>query len=200
MPSLVGKEPSHTSGRPEMPTLTPKPPQLQDSQAEPRKSLVGSVTSWLPHNVKIVNSEEPTEAPRPQYVEYLAGRKFLVIPKHNFMSVSSSNSLPQSESLIHTSAALQPTAVPSSSASLGPNFSSSSPNTPQTPSSPKEAPSKPSEEVPEIKKEPLSPVKEDEQEHSNPMEVDDIETKKEKDDTVDGSSQAQEGSNDGDDE
>lgn len=59
------------------------------------KSIVGSVTSWLPHNSKIVdnipqNCEEPTEIPRPQYVEFLAGRKFLVIPKHNFMSVSSS--------------------------------------------------------------------------------------------------------------
>lgn len=89
----------------EMPTLypetdrvseTPKsvtPPTIQSTLSENNKSIVGSVTTWLPHNSKIVDNiqqkfEEPTEVPRPQYVEFLAGRKFLVIPKHNFMSVS----------------------------------------------------------------------------------------------------------------
>ncbi|KAG5897923.1 hypothetical protein JTB14_014037 [Gonioctena quinquepunctata] len=99
---------------PELPKLTPRPVQVPVAVAkvtepsaavnvtEPspvhtptseNKSIVGSVTSWLPHNAKIVdniqhNSDEPTEAPRPQYVEFLGGRKFLVIPKHNFMTVS----------------------------------------------------------------------------------------------------------------
>lgn len=87
----------------EMPSLIPGPdliPETTKSVTSPiqstvneYKSIVGSVTSWLPHNSKIVdnipqNCEEPTEVPRPQYVEFLGGRKFLVIPKHNFMSVS----------------------------------------------------------------------------------------------------------------
>lgn len=88
---------------PEMPRLIPRPDQIPEisksvtpplqSTVSEIKSIVGSVTTWLPHNSKIVdniqqNCEEPTEVPRPQYVEFLAGRKFLVIPKHNFMSVS----------------------------------------------------------------------------------------------------------------
>lgn len=72
-------------------SVTPPPPVSTVSE---NKSIVGSVTTWLPHNSKIVdnipqnNCEEPAEVPRPQYVEFLAGRKFLVIPKHNIMSVS----------------------------------------------------------------------------------------------------------------
>lgn len=57
------------------------------------KSIVGSVTSWLPHSSTIQveqrNKEnQPVQAPRPQYLEYLAGRKFLIIPKHNVVSIS----------------------------------------------------------------------------------------------------------------
>lgn len=78
---------------------------------------MGSVTSWLPHNVKIINAEEPGVAPRPQYVEYLGGRKFLVIPKHNYMSVSSSGGMSKPEETIQTP---QPMEVPTNSASLGP--------------------------------------------------------------------------------
>ncbi|ENN79975.1 hypothetical protein YQE_03589, partial [Dendroctonus ponderosae] len=86
------------------------PHNLQQSPDATAKcqSLVGAVTSWLPHNVKIVDNPEATEAPRPQYVEYLAGRKFLVIPKHNFMSVSGS-------SISQAPDTVQPTEVPVSS-------------------------------------------------------------------------------------
>lgn len=70
--------------RPSTADLYPPPP--PPPTVESSKSLVGAVTTWLPHNSKIVS--EPTEAPRPQYLEVLNGRKFLVIPKHNFMSVS----------------------------------------------------------------------------------------------------------------
>lgn len=73
---------------PETPKSVTPPPQTNNEN----KSIVGSVTTWLPHNSKIVDSQQncegPIEAPRPQCVEFLAGRKFLVIPKHNFMSVS----------------------------------------------------------------------------------------------------------------
>ncbi|CAG9861460.1 unnamed protein product [Phyllotreta striolata] len=73
---------------PEPPKLTPRPPQTDET-----KSLVGSLTTWLPHNSKIIDSIQATgEAqagvPRPQYIEILAGRKFLVIPKHNFLTIS----------------------------------------------------------------------------------------------------------------
>lgn len=71
--------------------LGKNPPQT----ATETKSLVGSVTSWLPHsstiqvdNMQRNKENEPSEAPRPQYVEYLAGRKFLIIPKHNVVSIS----------------------------------------------------------------------------------------------------------------
>ncbi|XP_060530269.1 uncharacterized protein LOC132704344 [Cylas formicarius] len=77
---------------PEMPKLTPRPADplpVASEAAVAKSSLVGSVTTWLPQNVKIVNGAEPAEAPRPQYLEFMGGRKFLVIPKHNYMSVSS---------------------------------------------------------------------------------------------------------------
>ncbi|EFA01707.1 uncharacterized protein LOC664527 isoform X2 [Tribolium castaneum] len=92
-----------SGGVPNMPRLLPLPkakdvPTKQSKNptqtATETKSLVGSVTSWLPHSSTIQvdnmrNKEnEPIEAPRPQYVEYLAGRKFLIIPKHNVVSVS----------------------------------------------------------------------------------------------------------------
>ncbi|XP_044749294.1 uncharacterized protein LOC123310003 isoform X2 [Coccinella septempunctata] len=57
-------------------------------------SILGHVTSWLPQNSRIqVDSQQrcPNELSgpaRPQYVEYLAGRKFLIIPKYNIVSVS----------------------------------------------------------------------------------------------------------------
>lgn len=81
---------------PEPPKLTPRP---QPEQIVKSQSLVGSLTTWLPHNSKIIDNIEDmggggdnqaggAGASRPQYVEFLAGRKFLVIPKHNFMSVS----------------------------------------------------------------------------------------------------------------
>ncbi|KAL1489687.1 hypothetical protein ABEB36_013628 [Hypothenemus hampei] len=95
--------------------------QFQEGSIVGPKSLVGSVTSWLPHNVKIINNQEPSEVSRPQYVEYLGGRKFLVIPKHNFMSVSSRSSVSRSEDVIVTPNAIQPPEVPISSASLGPD-------------------------------------------------------------------------------
>ncbi|KAF7266799.1 hypothetical protein GWI33_019906 [Rhynchophorus ferrugineus] len=122
----------------------------QDNTAEGSKSLVGSVTTWLPHNVKLINSEEPTEAPRPQYLEYLGGRKFLVIPKHNFMSVSSTSSAPRSEETAATPSnpsippALQPTEIPASSASLGPDVPVNTPN---------------SDDIHSVKDEPKSPTR-----------------------------------------
>lgn len=90
---------------PNMPRLLPLPKVAKDAPQPPKsnknlqnietKSLVGSVTTWLPHSSTIQvdsmqkNKEnEPMEAPRPQYVEYLAGRKFLIIPKHNIVSIS----------------------------------------------------------------------------------------------------------------
>lgn len=104
-PTFLTETDLHLDEFSEMPRLIPRPDpihEIQKSVTPPlpptvneSKSIVGSVTTWLPHNSKIVdniqqNCEEPTEVPRPQYVEFLAGRKFLVIPKHNFMSVSPS--------------------------------------------------------------------------------------------------------------
>ncbi|KAL3266834.1 hypothetical protein HHI36_010986 [Cryptolaemus montrouzieri] len=57
-------------------------------------SILGHVTSWLPQNSRIQVDSQPrnigeiAEPSRPQYVEFLAGRKFLIIPKYNVVSVS----------------------------------------------------------------------------------------------------------------
>lgn len=140
---------------PELPRLTPKPQLLQSipittesssnvQSSIENKSLVGSVTTWLPHNSKIVDniqrtSEEPTEVPRPQYVEFLGGRKFLVIPKHNFMSVSPSVAVtatnkPNNNNIV--SETVEPTTVPTDSASLGPETDISVKPEPESPSKP----------------------------------------------------------------
>ncbi|ERL88149.1 hypothetical protein D910_05537 [Dendroctonus ponderosae] len=126
------------------------PHNLQQSPDATAKcqSLVGAVTSWLPHNVKIVDNPEATEAPRPQYVEYLAGRKFLVIPKHNFMSVSGSSTSRAPDTV-------QPTEVPVSS---GHNTSE------RVLSVSKNTSAGVNEEVYEVKDEPLSPLKPPEEE------------------------------------
>ncbi|XP_045480357.1 uncharacterized protein LOC123684896 isoform X2 [Harmonia axyridis] len=63
-------------------------------QSSENSSILGHVTSWLPQNSRIEvdnqqRSVSETAGPaRPQYVEYLAGRKFLIIPKYNVVSVS----------------------------------------------------------------------------------------------------------------
>ncbi|KAJ8943639.1 hypothetical protein NQ318_005640 [Aromia moschata] len=141
---------------PELPRLTPRPtpvqslpkvaldpPAIQPAPTE-SKSLVGSVTTWLPHNSKIVENiqrtnEEPTEAPRPQYVEFLGGRKFLVIPKHNFMSVSptvavTATSKPDNNNVIGD--VVETTTVPTDSASLGPDPDITVKPEPESPSKP----------------------------------------------------------------
>ncbi|KAJ3659214.1 hypothetical protein Zmor_010915 [Zophobas morio] len=106
-PDSPQPEATTPGGVPNMPRLLPlpkvakdAPPPLKPTKNNPQnitetKSLVGSVTSWLPHsstiqvdNMQRNKENEPAEAPRPQYVEYLAGRKFLIIPKHNVVSVS----------------------------------------------------------------------------------------------------------------
>ncbi|KAJ8975060.1 hypothetical protein NQ317_005777 [Molorchus minor] len=125
---------------PELPRLTPRPTQthsvpkiVTDNQiVQPNlsenKSLVGSVTTWLPHNSKIVENlhrtnDEPTEAPRPQYLEILGGRKFLVIPKHNFMSVSPTVAVTATNKPTNNALdVVDTTTVPSDSASLGPDL------------------------------------------------------------------------------
>ncbi|XP_056630900.1 uncharacterized protein LOC130441305 [Diorhabda sublineata] len=98
--------------------------------------LVGSLTTWLPHNSKIIdNTHQVNETsndvgtPRPQYVEYLAGRKFLVIPKQNFISVS-----PRLAAAAVTSVEENP--INLDSASLGSNQLFEIKNEPDSPSKP----------------------------------------------------------------
>lgn len=64
--------------------------QQQADRTPANSSILGHVTSWLPQNSRIQVGGQPRHAapPRPQYVEYLAGRKFLIIPKYNVVSVS----------------------------------------------------------------------------------------------------------------
>lgn len=60
-------------------------------------SLVGSVTTWFPSSSTIQvgntpqsenNENKVVSTPRPQHVEFIGGRKYLVIPKHNVLSFS----------------------------------------------------------------------------------------------------------------
>lgn len=81
------------------------PPRLDDQsnaaattvQTE-TKGLVGGVTTWFPPTSTIQvgsNQLKPPQlgtiqSPRPQYVEFLGDKKYLIIPKHNVVSVSPS--------------------------------------------------------------------------------------------------------------
>ncbi|XP_049825722.1 uncharacterized protein LOC109595867 isoform X2 [Aethina tumida] len=102
-------------------------PEIMPNISETSKSLVGSVTTWLPHNSKIIdnfprNNGESQDTLKPQYLEIIAGRKFLVIPKHNFMTVSPSVGATASRSNSRDSPTpdLGPTNMPMDSASMGP--------------------------------------------------------------------------------
>ncbi|KAJ8927476.1 hypothetical protein NQ314_020073 [Rhamnusium bicolor] len=156
-PTFPQDSESKTDVLPELPRLTPRPVQSQsltkittDSSVQPspseNKSLVGSVTTWLPHNSKIVDniqrtSEEPTEVPRPQYVEFLGGRKFLVIPKHNFMSVSPTVAATAISKPDNNNAPdiVETTPVPTDSASLGTDPDVYIKPEPESPSKPENA-------------------------------------------------------------
>lgn len=95
---------SATSSKPtELPKLTPRPgiaskfskTSEQQSHVE-NKSLVGGVTTWFPPSstIQVGNNQfklpriGPVQVPRPQFVEYLGDKKYLIIPKHSVLSVS----------------------------------------------------------------------------------------------------------------
>lgn len=77
------------------PTRTSPPP---PSPAPEPKGLVGGVTTWFPPSSTIrVGGDQLRQprfgsgnVPRPQFVEILGDRKYLIIPKHNVLSVSPS--------------------------------------------------------------------------------------------------------------
>lgn len=92
--------------KPDLPKLTPRPGlatvpkfvkinNLPEQNTE-QKSLVGSVTTWFPPSSTIqvandttrINNGEIHSPPRPQYVEILGNKKYLIVPKHNILSVS----------------------------------------------------------------------------------------------------------------
>lgn len=67
---------------------------LFTSHQNENKSLVGSVTTWFPPSstIQVGNNELNSEnnsirVPRPQFVEYIGNKKFLIVPKHNVLSV-----------------------------------------------------------------------------------------------------------------
>lgn len=85
----------------ELPRLTPKPGILGKVSEQPGlhsegKGLVGGVTTWFPPSSTIQvgsNQGKPTQAGpipsrRPQFVEYLGAKKFVIIPKHSILSFS----------------------------------------------------------------------------------------------------------------
>ncbi|KAK9728026.1 F-box-like [Popillia japonica] len=93
--------------KPELPKLTPRPGlasgpkfikvnNISEQNASESKSLVGSVTTWFPPSSTIqvandqtrVNDVETHSPPRPQFVEFLGNKKYLIVPKHNILSVS----------------------------------------------------------------------------------------------------------------
>ncbi|KAI4463566.1 methyl-cpg dna binding [Holotrichia oblita] len=93
--------------KPDLPKLTPRPGltsvpkfikvnNISEQSASESKSLVGSVTTWFPPSSTIqvandqtrVNDVDAHSPPRPQFVEFLGNKKYLIVPKHNILSVS----------------------------------------------------------------------------------------------------------------
>lgn len=87
----------------ELPRLTPRPGILSTTPKYVRvsehtegKGLVGGVTTWFPPSSTIqVGSNQlkqaqvgPVSSRRPQFVEFLGDKKFVIIPKHSILSVS----------------------------------------------------------------------------------------------------------------
>ncbi|XP_065159746.1 uncharacterized protein [Atheta coriaria] len=59
-----------------------------------QKSLVGSLTTWFPQSstIQVSNNESDSLANiprRPQLVEYIGNKKYVVVPRHNILSVRS---------------------------------------------------------------------------------------------------------------
>lgn len=149
--SCSQRSPVHNSP----PHKSPRTSPVQKCASGEGKSLVGAVTSWLPHNAKIVNSipeaSSMSETSGPQMVEYLAGRKFLIIPKHNLLSVSPSVAATAlSTSNADKNSDAPETSLPVDSASLGPVS------------------------LPEVKTEPESPTKPVSSEHPEGLETNQV--------------------------
>uniref|UniRef100_A0A1Y1KBL8 MBD domain-containing protein n=1 Tax=Photinus pyralis TaxID=7054 RepID=A0A1Y1KBL8_PHOPY len=155
----------------ELPRLTPRPTLLPKTtftatsdkvtipplQIEKNKSIVGSVTTWFPSSstIQVNASNNPTSISenilvaqqRPQHVEFLGTKQFLIIPKQNILAIcptfpTSATALTRNKQVDHDAqlkvAAEGSTEVASTpdSASLGPPV-----------------------EVSSIKTEPVSPLK-----------------------------------------
>lgn len=96
------------------------------------KSLVGSVTTWFPPSstIQVGNNElnsdnNSVRVPRPQFVEYIGNKKFLIVPKHNVLSVLPNSTFNKFEENVST-----PDTVKNSTDITVPNI-------PQTPDSAK---------------------------------------------------------------
>lgn len=73
------------------PRLTPRPPAVPQPET---RGLVGGVTTWFPHSatVRVGGGAQPQSGaarpPRPQFLEIVGSKKYLIIPKHSVLSVS----------------------------------------------------------------------------------------------------------------
>lgn len=99
------EQPEEPSVNSELPPLTKESNPISETDTthvvsrSENKSIVGSVTTWFPPSSTIQVSQEgsPNQTsdsrsiappPRPQHVEFLGNKKFLIIPRHNIVSVS----------------------------------------------------------------------------------------------------------------
>lgn len=87
----------------------PVPSEMHMPPQNENKSLVGSVTTWFPPSSTIqvgnneLNSEsDSTRAPRPQFVEFIGNKKFLIVPKHNVLSVLPNSTFNKPEENVST--------------------------------------------------------------------------------------------------
>ncbi|KAF5299600.1 hypothetical protein FQA39_LY11515 [Lamprigera yunnana] len=159
----------------DLPRLTPRPTLLPQtstaikgpetgSTAPPHtenKSIVGSVTTWFPSSSTIQVSEgsNPTAISetisvaqqRPQHVEFLGKKQFLIIPKQNVLAISPN--IPTSA----TAPATKPVSNNNSEISTG--FKVATEGSATVASTPDAASLGPPVEVSTIKTEPLSPLK-----------------------------------------
>lgn len=112
----------------------PKPADVAENIA-PSKSLVGGVTTWFPSSSTIQVNHGDTgglqiNPMRPQFVEYFGMKKFLVIPKHNILSVSPVIA-PKNKPKTADSAPVQSDSITiPDTASLGPKPIKSEPSSP----------------------------------------------------------------------
>lgn len=91
---ITPKIPNGPKTEPEIET-DKNPPQTQNAHAHEPKGILGAVTTWFPASSTIQVGQvgddtmsRPEPPPRPQLVEFVGSKKYLIVPRHNVLSVA----------------------------------------------------------------------------------------------------------------